>query len=1089
MEYRLKSLDAFGNAMKKQVPPLEDSQKTLANFAPFVARDKSNLLESTTKYFVQDLIGEGPIAGLVDPKGNELVLFDKGVNNSEIFKGVYYNNYPVKNFHTNQFNYSRLEMYGRFGTEFQSYLPIYGLNGFTFSNPGVSYSIEKTLYGITDDISINFFHTARHVSVFQLIKGGAANFTIGAKLINGRQIFTEANFEKCFGAYHEIKDPSTDYLFLSFKLNALYTVGGDGSTGTNTCLLGIEIGYKLNPLYKCYVLHKVTGIATSPYAFDLFFDVSDFDFALGPYIKVYNLSKANDPADFKSNRSVGVSYVTEVTSLTFKYPNSCYFLSVFDGRGFSQPPNRTYDLKLLKIKVPENYDAEGKYYDGFWNGEFDSVLRWTDNPAWIIYDLITNYRYGLGKFTFQESLADKWNLYRIAKYCDESVPTNNVSRFPAVNILSLHAAATGTPAGPSGSVSDAKDNVKNIIRLSHSSSMNGFFNVGYKLDLVSLKFLDTDEDGQQINVFKSFRVIITSVKFEDPATQTCAQIGFIPEFGLHKIFSKFPDVKKEIEAILGSGSGDDANQYETAMKILINAFTAAAALSPDNPFFNFINYIKNLSVFPDLEYVYNSGKAAAQFPGFFPLTEPRFRANISLITETDVINLLNNVASTFKGLTYWSNNFVNFDNDRPKPSCYFFTNSNVKDGIFNYIGSSKDTRYTVAKIVYADETDGFKDKTVYVEDQINIRRYGYVEKEILGFGVTSKSQARRIGEWFLITNQIEKELVIFTAGPEALLLSPGNVISITDELKVSGRKGGRVVSIVNNIIVLDDKYDFIQGGDILSFIIPTESITPSYLNKKSNEGKEISDSEIDKLNAVYLYKFEVEGTGLDGNFRTQITLKTSGLTDAEQNILFSIAPSTLWVYDKDDSNPSVAYSKQYRILGIKEKSQVEFEITAAEYEVTKFNYIENKQSLSTNNLFSENTSNITQIIPKNQVPDIDVSRSDYVSNVSQTFNINDRYDYIIPSFDYSDDKYSSVVSVLKINNGKLFNDFKDVNNTGSTACVGLVIEYVLNSKKISYVWRVGDAASTTIARPINEVSISFESLRVYKIGINDEFLN
>lgn len=1084
MQYRLKSLKDFGNAIKLWA---ESSD----SFAPFVATDKSNLLESTTKYFVQDLIGEGPIAGLVDPKGNELVLFDQGVNNSEIFKGIYYNDYPVKNFFTDQFNYNRLEVYGRSGTEFQTYLPVKGFAGFNFSNPGVSYSIDKILYGIKDTISINFTKTARHVSALQLVKGGAPVSTIGTQqAFDASKLFNESNFEQAFGAYHEIKDPSTDYLFLSLKVNALYTVGGNGSTGSNSCLFGIEIGYKLNPLYKCYVLHAVNGIATSPYAFDLFFDVSDFDFALGPYIKVYNLSKANDPTNFNNNRSIGTSYVTEVTSLEFKYPNSCYFLSVFDGRGFSQPPNRTYDLKLLKIKVPENYDAEGKYYDGFWNGEFDSILRWTDNPAWIIYDLITNYRYGLGKFTFQESLADKWNLYRIAKYCDESVPTNNVSRFPPVNILSLHAAATGTPAGPSGSVSDAKDNVKNIIRLSHSSSMNGFFKVGAKLDLVSLKFLDTDEDGQQISVFKSFRVIITSFKFEDPATQTCAQIGFIPEFGLHKIFSKFPGIKEEINAMLGGDSGE-TKLYEKAMEILINRFTAAAALSPNDPFFNFINYIKNLPVFPDLEYVYNSGKAATQFPGFFPLTEPRFRANISLITETDVINLLNNVASTFKGLTYWSNNFVNFDNDRPKPSCYFFTNSNVKDGIFNYIGSSKDTRYTVAKIVYADETDGFKDKTIYVEDQINIRRYGYVEKEILGFGITSKSQARRIGEWFLITNQIEKELVIFAAGPEALLLSPGNVISITDELKVSGRKGGRVVSIVNNIIVLDDKYDFIQGGDILSFIIPTESITPSYLNKKSNEGKEISDSEIDKLNAVYLYKFEVEGTGLDGNFRTQITLKTTGLTEAEQNILLSIAPSTLWVYDKDDSNPSVAYSKQYRILGIKEKSQVEFEITAAEYEVTKFNYIENKQNLSTNNLYSENTSNITQIIPKNQVADIDVlnPQSPYVSITSQTFNIDDRYDYIIPSFDYSDNQYSSIVSVLEIKNGKLFNDFKDVNNTGSTACVGLVIEYVLNSKKISYVWRIGDSTSTTIARPINEVSVSFESLRVYKIGVNNEFLN
>jgi len=86
------------------------------------------------------------------------------------------------------------------------------------------------------------------------------------------------------------------------------------------------------------------------------------------------------------------------------------------------------------------------------------------------------------------------------------------------------------------------------------------------------------------------------------------------------------------------------------------------------------------------------------------------------------------VASVFKGLVYWSNNFVNFDSDRPKSPSYFFNNSNVKDGIFQYSSSSKDTRYTVAKITYSDETNNFKDQTVYVEDQINIRKYGYIEK-------------------------------------------------------------------------------------------------------------------------------------------------------------------------------------------------------------------------------------------------------------------------------------------------------------------------------------------------------------------------
>ena len=72
----------FGNQLRAFL-----QQKS--SFAPFVSY--SNILESTTKYYVQDVIGEGPLAGLVDPDGNEVILFDDGQNNSEIFKGVYLN--------------------------------------------------------------------------------------------------------------------------------------------------------------------------------------------------------------------------------------------------------------------------------------------------------------------------------------------------------------------------------------------------------------------------------------------------------------------------------------------------------------------------------------------------------------------------------------------------------------------------------------------------------------------------------------------------------------------------------------------------------------------------------------------------------------------------------------------------------------------------------------------------------------------------------------------------------------------------------------------------------------------------------------
>jgi len=1032
-------------------------------FSPFTTKTNQSVFESSSKYFVQDLIGEGPIAGLVDPNGNELVLFDEGKNNTEILKGIYLNDYPIKNNLTNSFNYNRLQIYSRPGTEFQSYLPLGGVENFSFNNPGIFYSIEKNLYGIEKPVKPNFIAGEQHISSISILDNGQLLGNVNLKqAIDFTAAFSPSNFEESFGAYHEIKDSNADYLFLTLKVNSLYTTSNEGSTLANSAVFGVELGYKLTDRYKAYILHSVNGIATSPYNFDLFLDISDFDFNLQPYIKIYNFSAKQDATNFRSARSVGVYGVTEVTSLKYKYPNSCYFLSVFDSRGFSQPPNRSFDLKCLKVKVPENYDAEAKIYDGFWNGEFDSVLRWTDNPAWVLYDIITNYRYGLGKFSFEEGLADKWNLYKIAKYCDEMVPTNNISKFPVCAIKSIN---------------------YNFIRVTSQYDLTSFFQPGSIIDLVNLKFINEDDDGQPIDVFKSYQAIVSSVSVNASGKE--AVVYLVNVFGLHKLFSSVPGLKSSLQSYI-SQNNLTSNIYRACIEKLISVLsqTGNASVDSTSPFFGFVEYMKTQNIFNDDDrqnYVSNTGLAACRFSGFLPLVEPRFRCNISISNETDVINLLNNISSVFKGMVYWSNSFVNFDSDRPKSSTYFFNNSNVKDGLFNYAGTSKDTRYTVAKVVYSDESDSFKDKTIYVEDQTNIRRYGYVEKEIIGFGITSKSQAKRIGEWFLVTNQVEEEIVSFTAGPEALLLSPGNVISVTDELKLAGRRGGRVVSIVGEVLVLDDKYDFIKAGDILSFIIPTPTKTVEDLNLESVNNDFVRDSQINELQPSYIYKFEVFDTSLDGNFRTQITLTASSV-EQRRNLL-SIYPSALWVYDKDANNSSISFSKQYRIVAIKEKSQVEFDISAAEYQKTKFSYIENQQALELNKIYSASNDNVQKIIPVNILNVADYPA--YVNIGSKIFNISDRYDYIIPTSDYNDDSYSNLISVVEIKNSSLYNAavLKNV------SCKGFIVEYVINSKKISYVWRLGDQNSTFIAVPKTEMDVSFENLRVYMIGVNDIFIN
>ena len=143
-----------------------------------------------------------------------------------------------------------------------------------------------------------------------------------------------------------------------------------------------------------------------------------------------------------------------------------------------------------------------------------------------------------------------------------------------------------------------------------------------------------------------------------------------------------------------------------------------------------------------------------------PVLESRFATNIYLDREQEAYNCLNDLAAVFRGMIYWNNGFVFISNDQARDAVMVFTNANVSAGTFTYSGSSKTTRFTSVLIRYNDEHDNFKPKVEYIEDPASIRKYGFLEKKLVGLGTTSRSQAYRLGKWFLFTNQLETDLVL-----------------------------------------------------------------------------------------------------------------------------------------------------------------------------------------------------------------------------------------------------------------------------------------------------------------------------------------
>ncbi|MBY6346674.1 DUF1983 domain-containing protein [Providencia rettgeri] len=114
-----------------------------------------------------------------------------------------------------------------------------------------------------------------------------------------------------------------------------------------------------------------------------------------------------------------VDSITEVTDAKLRRPMSaCVGLRV-NAKQFQSIPSRAFDLYLRVVRVPSNYDAWTHTYAGSWDGTFK--MSWTNNPAWVFYDLATNACDGLGHL-LPASWLDKWALYQIAQYCDEQVP-------------------------------------------------------------------------------------------------------------------------------------------------------------------------------------------------------------------------------------------------------------------------------------------------------------------------------------------------------------------------------------------------------------------------------------------------------------------------------------------------------------------------------------------------------------------------------------------------------------------------------------------------------------------------------------------
>jgi len=291
-------------------------------------------------------------------------------------------------------------------------------------------------------------------------------------------------------------------------------------------------------------------------------------------------------------------------------------------------------------------------------------------------------------------------------------------------------------------------------------------------------------------------------------------------------------------------------------------------------------------------------------------TEPRFSCNVNITQSQEAYGLINSLCSVMRAMPYYAAGSIEISQDSPKATTYIFNNANVTDEGFLYTGSSNKTRHTVINVTYFDMTTQELDiETVEASSSLQTK-YGVVVKNIKAFATTSRNQARRLGRWFLYNEQNSGDTCSFTTTIAAgVLVRPGDVIEISDNLKAGVRRGGLLQSVTNTTTVVIDDTDNTN--------VPTVSENPTL--------------------SVILP---------DGSLETKTITNISGKTIIVSSA-FSQAPNVNAPYIFETSSTQTT---SWRVVNVKENENSTYTITALEHDNAKYAFVEDGTVMPTRNI-------------------------------------------------------------------------------------------------------------------------------------------
>ena len=223
-----------------------------------------------------------------------------------------------------------------------------------------------------------------------------------------REVSVGTEVKKQHSITRSVIDPDVTRLRLTIGVNALFSQNDQGDTN------GTSVNFRVLINGQARGNYEINGKSSSRFYRNYIID----DLPPRPFTLTVERLTEDSKSQRLQNTTHWVSY-TEIIDTKLNYPNMALVGIKADSRYTPNFPNVNFLLYGRIIKIPSTYDPEKRTYAaGIWKGDWK--LGWTNNPAWIFYDLITNKMAGLGQRIGDYGI-DKFQLYEVAKYCDELV--------------------------------------------------------------------------------------------------------------------------------------------------------------------------------------------------------------------------------------------------------------------------------------------------------------------------------------------------------------------------------------------------------------------------------------------------------------------------------------------------------------------------------------------------------------------------------------------------------------------------------------------------------------------------------------------